>query len=141
MYRRRKSARSEYREQEGQRVRESASLADRFPQLKTLTVALDYKCPDDALKARRLNYVVNLNHAKSVFRFNCPNDECVRGDFDLTEQLANAVARRRTTLTGEIHCPGWRSKTTIGTVPCPNSLRYKLSLGYWLRRASRKKID
>jgi hypothetical protein len=109
--------------------------------LKSLTVDLDYNCPDDALKNRRLNYRVNLSNAKSVFRFSCPNDECIRGDFDLTRELANAVAKRRTTITGEMFCRGWRSKTTIGTVHCPNSLRYKLSLAYSRRKARRKTAD
>jgi hypothetical protein len=65
-----------------------------------------------------------------VFRFNCPNTECVRGDFDLTEELADAVKARRTTVTGEMVCQGWRSRTTIDTVHCHNVLRYKLTLTY-----------
>jgi hypothetical protein len=65
-----------------------------------------------------------------VFRFDCLNSECIRGDFDLSQELTNAVAARRTTATGEKCCQGWRSKTTIDTVHCHNILRYKLSLGY-----------
>ena len=73
---------------------------------------------------------VNLANAKSVFRFNCPNGECIRGDFDLTDELAKAVTGKRTTVSGEKSCEGWRSKTTIDTVHCGNILRYKLSLAY-----------
>jgi len=138
MYLHKKGARREYREQEGQRVKDSSNLSQTFPQLKSLTVDLDYNSPNDPFKNRRLNYIVNLSNAKSVFRFSCPNDECIRGDFDLTKELAAAVAKRRTTIMGEILCRGWRSKTTIGTVHCPNSLRYKLSLAYSRRRAPRK---
>ena len=72
----------------------------------------------------------NLDHAKSVFRVDCPNQGCIRGDFELTEQLASAVAAHRTSAQGEITCQGWQSKTTIDTVHCHNILRYKLSLGY-----------
>ena len=81
------------------------------------------------IKAVRANKV-NLANAKSVFRFDCLNNECVRGDFDLSEDLANAIAAHRTSAVGEMCCQGWRSKTTIGTVQCHNILRYTLSLGY-----------
>jgi hypothetical protein len=65
-----------------------------------------------------------------VVRFDCSNYECVRGDFDLSEVLAQAVARRRTTVAGEMCCQGWHSKTTIDEVRCHNILRYKLKLAY-----------
>jgi hypothetical protein len=138
MYRQGKGARSDYRGQQAQRVKESASLADKFQQLKSLTANLDYYSPNDSFASRHLKYVVNIHHAKSVFRFSCPNDECIQGDFDLTKELVNAVAKRRTTITGEMFCRGWRSKATLGTDHCPNRLRYKLRLAYSLRRARRK---
>ena len=130
MYQQRLGARAEYRQREGQRVKDSVSLADKFPKLKTLTVGLAYYDPDAITRASQLKYEVNLANAKSVFRFNCPNSECVQGDFDLTDELAEAVAARRTSVTGELSCQGWQSKTTINTVHCHNILRYKLSLAY-----------
>ena len=36
----------------------------------------------------------DLEHAKSVFRFDCLNQECVGGGFDLSDLLAQAVAKR-----------------------------------------------
>jgi Cdc6-like AAA superfamily ATPase len=130
MYRQRTGARFEHREQESQRVKDSPSLADRFRKLKSLTVDLSYYDPEGVTKTSQVKYTVNLANAKSVFRFNCPNTECIRGDFDLTEELAGAVAKKRTTVTGEMVCEGWRSKTTIDTVRCANILRYKLTLAY-----------
>ena len=130
MYRQRTGARFEHREQESQRVKDSPKLADRFRQLKSLTVDLSFCDPEGANKTSQVKYTVNLANAKSVFRFNCPNSECIRGDFDLTNELAIAVAQHRTTVTGEKTCEGWRSKTTIDTVHCHNILRYKLTLAY-----------
>jgi len=46
----------------------------------------------------------------------CPNAGCIRGDFDLSDQLAKAVKEHRTTVTAEMCCQGWQSKTTIDTV-------------------------
>jgi hypothetical protein len=130
MYQQRLGARAEYRQQEGQRVKDSVSISNKFQQLKSLTVDLAYYDPEGVTKSSEVKYTVNLNGAKSVFRFSCPNNECVRGDFDLSDELADAVAERRTTVRGEMTCRGWRSKTTIDTVHCDNILRYKLSLGY-----------
>ena len=130
MYHQRTGARAEYRQQEGLRIKDSASLADKFRQLKSLTVDLMYYDPEGISKTSEIKYTVNLANAKSVFCFNCPNSECVRGDFDLSEDLARAITRRQTNVTGEMSCQGWRSKTTIETLRCRNILRYKLSLAY-----------
>jgi hypothetical protein len=130
MYQAKLGARAEYREQEGKRVRESTTLADRFRRLKSLTVNLTYCDPDSLAKSREIKYEVNLANAKSVFRFSCPNDECVQGDFDLSEELAKAVDAHRGSVSGEIACQGWLSKTTIDKTHCRNILRYKLTMTY-----------
>lgn len=122
--------RADYRRQESQRTQESASLSEKFRELKSLTVELEYFSPEGVARNRQIKYTVNPDHAKSVFRFDCLNDECIRGDFDLSEALAQAVAARRTTATGEMCCQGWLSKTTIDRIHCHNILRYQLRLGY-----------
>jgi hypothetical protein len=130
MYRQRIGLRAEYRNQEAERVKASPSLAERFRKLKSLVVNLRYYDSKGVASNGQLKYRVNLDGAKSVFRFRCPNDECIRGDFDLTKELASAVAKRRTTVTGELSCQGWQNKTTIDTVHCHNILRYELKLAY-----------
>ena len=124
------SARAVYRAQENQRVNESVSLSEKFRRLKALTVDLSHFDPKGTKKTGEMKYRVNLDHAKSVFRFNCPNAECIRGDFDLSDELAKAVASRRKIVTGEMCCQGWESKLSVDTVRCGNILRYRLSLGY-----------
>lgn len=130
MYRQRIGLRAEYRDQEGERVKASPSLADKFRKLKSLIVKLGYYNPKGLAPNSQLNYEVNLENAKSVFRFRCPNEECIRGDFDLTRELASAVAQKRTTVSGEMSCQGWQNKAAIDTVHCHNILRYKLKLAY-----------
>jgi hypothetical protein len=130
MYRQRTGLRAEYRDQEGERVKASPSLAHKFGRLKSLTVKLAYFNPKGFAPNSRLNYVVNLDNAKSVFRFRCTNEECIQGDFDLTKELASAVAKKCTTVTGEMSCQGWQSKTTVDIVHCHNILRYNLKLTY-----------
>lgn len=122
--------RAEYRRNESQRVNNSVTLAEKFPKLKSVAVELAYYSSDGVTRSNQIKHTFNLANARSVFRFDCLNSECVSGDFDLTEELANAVAAHRTHTTGEKCCQGWRSKTTIGTVYCHNILRYKLTLEY-----------
>jgi len=124
------SNRLEYRQTENQRVKDSASLAAKFRKLKALTVELAYFTGDRANRSSQVKYKVNLDNARSVFRFNCPNNECVCGDFDLSDQLASAVRKRSKIVEGELSCQGWRNRATIDTVRCNNVLRYKLTLAY-----------
>lgn len=124
------SPRAEYLQQEHQRVKESASLLERYQALKNLTVEIAYFDEEGLIRRGEMKYTVNLTHAKSLFRFSCPNNECVGGDFDLSTELANAIAERHEAASGELVCQGWRSKTTIGNLCCHNIMRYKLSIGY-----------
>jgi hypothetical protein len=122
--------RAEYRQQENLRIQESASLADKFQQLKSLTLNLEFYSAEGIGRHSEIKYTVNLAHAKSIFRFDCHNNECVGGDFDLSQDLARAVAARQDSATGEMCCHGWLSKATIDRVHCNNILRYKLNLEY-----------
>ena len=130
MHHQKVGARAEYRQQQGQRVRDSGSLAEKFPQLKSLTVDLTYYDAEGVSQSSQIKYSVNLANAKSFFRFDCQNDQCVRGDFDLSNEITSAVAAHLTTATGELCCQGWLDKNTVGTAHCHKILRYKLSLAY-----------
>jgi hypothetical protein len=125
-FQKRLGPKAEYRERQKQRVIKSPTLANQFPKLKSLTVTLEHQNADALNRRSHLKYTVNLANAKSVIRFACPNSECIRGDFDLTEEVAAAVGKRRTSVAGELACQG----TTINKVRCANMLHYKLLLGY-----------
>ena len=127
------SPRADYRKQEGQRAKDSVSLAEKFHELKSLTVELAYFTSDGVARNREIKYTVNPERARSVFRFDCLNEECVRGDFDLSEAVALAVAGRQTKIAAEMCCQGWLSKTTIDQIRCRNILRYKLNIEYGTR--------
>lgn len=126
----RTSPRGEYQKQENFRSHQSPSLKGKFPKLKSVTLDLGYYDPEGLTRNSQIKYTVNVEHAKSVFRVGCHNQECVRGDFDLSEVLAEAVAKKSTTVSGEMCCQGWRNRATIDTLPCGNLLRYKLTLSY-----------
>jgi hypothetical protein len=119
-----------YREEQKQRALESPSLSQKFQHLKSLIVELVYHSSSGIANNGPIKFTVNPDHAKSVLRFDCANHECVRGDFDLSEALAQAIAGRRATAGGKIYCDGWLNKTVIGRIRCRNILRYKLRLQY-----------
>lgn len=119
-----------FRGEEARRVNDSPTLAAKFPTLKVLAADLHFSDSGRITLNGRIKYKLNLALSKSILRFDCPNSECVRGDFDLSKELTEAVAARRTRVTGETPCPGWLSKTTIDTVHCRHILHYQLSLAY-----------
>ena len=123
-------ARTEYRSQESQRVEDSETLAQKFPNLNSLKASLAHFRPQGYVQIGSLKLTFNVEHAKSLVRFDCPNPWCIGGDFDLSMELAKAVAAHRKIITGEAICQGWRNKNTVGMVPCHHILRFKLSLGY-----------
>jgi hypothetical protein len=131
MHTQRTNPRAEYRILANQRIKDSSSLAQKFPKLKSLKVDLDYFDPTGVTRNGGMKYKANLEHAKSVFCFNCVNGECVGGDYDLSDQLSHAISKRRKVVSGEVRCQGLRHyKEPRQRVPCQNILRFKLSLGY-----------
>src|SRR5690242_10085526 len=96
--------RAEYRETQRQRIIASPTLADKYRKLKSLKVNASHFAPDGKTQQKQLTYDINLSHAKSVFRFDCSNDECVQGDHELTKELEKAVAKGAKTLEGELCC-------------------------------------
>jgi hypothetical protein len=127
---RKTNPRADYRLRQIQRANESASMAEKFPKLKSLKVDLTYFDPDGLTRTGELRYKVNVVHAKSAFSFVCQSGDCLAGDFDLSNAVADAVAKRRRTAEGEVRCEGTRGKASEVRTPCKNLLRYKLTLGY-----------
>ena len=130
MTQRKPNPRLEYRRREIERANSSVSLAEKFPDLKSLAVDLAYFNTDGLSKTGELRYTASVQHARSVFSFVCPSGECMGGDFDLSGAVAQAVIARRKKAEGEIRCGGWSAKAKEPKVPCQYLVRYKLSLGY-----------
>ncbi len=129
MQSRRTNPRAEFRLRQNQRINDSVSLAEKFPRLKSLKVHLTFFDAEKLKKSKELKYTVNVEHAKSMFYFGCPG-ECIDGDFDLSEDLAKAVAGKRKVASGELRCQGKRKKPSREEVPCNIVLKYKLTLNY-----------
>jgi hypothetical protein len=125
-----RNPRAEHRQAQRQRADEAVSLAEKYPQLKILKVALEFVDREGMTKTTEMKYSANLEHAKSVLVFVCPISECCGGDFDLTAKLAEAVSKRRTKVAGETPCLGSYKKASGQVAPCRSVLRYTLNLVY-----------
>ena len=116
---------------QSERIKNSASLAEMFPKLKSLKVDLEYFDTSVITRNGGMKYKANLEHAKSIFCFNCLNGDCVGGDFDLSGELSKAITAKHRVVTGEARCQGVRqNKERKDRVPCQSILRYKLTIGY-----------
>jgi hypothetical protein len=125
-----KNPRAEHRQAQQQRAEDAPSMAEKYPQLKTLKVALEFVNREGMTKTTEMKYSANPQHAKSVLVFGCPNSACWGGDFDLTAKLAEAVTKRRTKVSGEMHCLGNYKDASSQVVACRNLLHYTLNLVY-----------
>lgn len=124
-----KNAYAEHRQAQRERSDQATSMAVKYPQLKSLKLSLEFK-REGMEKTSQMKYSANPEHAKSVLVFACPTAGCVGGDFDLTAKLAEAVAARRTRVTGRIFCLGNNKKEGGKFEPCRSELSYTLTLAY-----------
>jgi hypothetical protein len=108
----------------------SASLAIKYPRLKTLTVDLLYFDREIVSWGHGLRYRANLETAKSMLQFLCPSGLCHGGGFDVSEALRSAVAEHRKSVDGQVHCHGSRDQETGRTVRCESVLHFKMSLSF-----------
>ncbi|HZR17679.1 MAG TPA: hypothetical protein VFE51_10165 [Verrucomicrobiae bacterium] len=125
-----RNPRQEYQLKQREEINGSPSMAQKFPSLKSLKVTLEYYDALGVTKNGELKCKMNVEHAKSALWFACPGVECARGDFDLSEALAQAVGERRKVATGELRCQGTRKRGDREKVPCHTLLRYRLELNY-----------
>lgn len=127
---RRPGLRNEYQFHQSLRVKASPSLAETFPDLKSMTLHLEFYESERRELVRQIKYTVNLENAKSVFRITCQNPECIGGDYDLSDAVAEAVAARRKHVSGKLCCNGWRNRRSLHSIACGKILRYRITLGY-----------
>jgi hypothetical protein len=129
-----KNPRAEHRQAQRERSDEANRLAQKYPNLKSLTVQLKFGGRASVMSTTGMKYSLNLTHAKSVLVIACPSPECIGGDFDLTTKLATAVAELRTQVGGEMHCLGSHKHSAGASAPCRSLLHYTLNLAYSKKR-------
>lgn len=128
----RQSPHALHRRRRAEQINNSASLAEKFPKLKTLRVTVEYFDSTGITRQGGMKYTLNLTQSKSMFCFNCIHADCAGGDFDLTDELAAAISRKRVLVEGELRCSGKRQNRNWNPAEraCESLMRYKLTLGY-----------
>jgi hypothetical protein len=126
----RRKLRLEYRLRQKEQMDASPFVTEKFPKLKRLNLILQYFDADGITKNADMKCKMNIEHTRSMLVFACPCQECLEGDFDLTEALANAVAKRRKIATGELRCQGTRKRLNLEPGPCHTLLRFEMILDY-----------
>ena len=128
---RRVNPRVEFRLRRNAQVDNSPTLAEKFPKLKSLQITVDYFDSTGATRSGGMKHKVNVTHGKSLLCFNCANHDCSGGDYDLSDQLAEAIARKQKLVDGELRCQGIRHNRERKTdIPCQAIMRYRLTLAY-----------
>jgi hypothetical protein len=122
--------RQQYRLRQRDLIEASPFIAEKFPHLKALKLSLEYYDAAATTKSAELKCTLNLGRARSALWYACPCHDCIGGDFDLSEALANAVAGQRRQMTGDLRCAGTRKEAHGDRVPCKTLLRYRLNLSY-----------
>jgi len=125
-----RNPRQAYRLKQKEEIEASPMMTAKFPKLKALKVILEYFDATGTVKNGEMKCKMNVEHAKSALWFACPGVECLGGDFDLSETLAQAVAGKRKVVTGEVHCQGTRKRGNRDRESCQTLLRYTLTLSY-----------
>jgi len=125
-----RSPRQEYRLKQRDQIESSPLMTKKFPRLKALKVTLEFFDATGTTRNGEMKCKLNVEHARSALWFACPGVECLAGDFDLSEALAQAVAEGRKVACGELRCQGTRKRGDREQVSCRTLLRYKLILAY-----------
>src|SRR5438552_501530 len=116
--------RAEYRLSQRDLEDASPDLNDKFPDLKSLKMEVEYSDGTSTRRISAFKQTFNLAMTKSIFSFACPNQDCAGGDFDLSQVLAAAVGATRIVAAGELRCHGMRNVKSLPAVPCNNLMRY-----------------
>jgi hypothetical protein len=126
----RPTLRSEHRQSQSLRVDGSPTLAVKFAELKALTVDFTYLDAAGTSRNRRIKHVINIERARSVLLVECLNPYCIRGDFDLSEVIARAVAVRERRVLGQMRCQGWLDGASVGRVHCHQQISFTITIDY-----------
>ena len=113
-----------------ERAEKSASLAVTYPRLKALKMDLLYFDHEIVSWGQGILYRANLETAKSMLHFNCPNSLCKGGGFDLSKDLSIAAAGRLNSIVRAVPCPGFCDLENGKTAPCQSKLHFKMILTY-----------
>jgi hypothetical protein len=105
----------------------ASTLCERYPGVASVKINIELKDPDwhDDPKAKELNFRADQ---KAFFHMQCPYRECVRGGFDFSEGVKEAINSPGNEAAGRILCNGWQDEERINKHRCMLEASYKVTV-------------
>lgn len=104
-------------------------IRDRYPEVGKIAVNLSSRAPFEKTEPTIRGFSMGPD-ANADFTFRCKNTECVKGGFELTEEIQKMVESFETHRTGRRVCQGWDGKANIGHQRCYYELNFVINIGY-----------
>ncbi len=100
-----------------------------FPTVRKIALQLTFTDADQASDMSWREYALTPE-AEYPIKIDCPERECIRGGFDLSSGLQQAVASRQPVGHGDLNCPGWQDRGKAGKQRCLVGLSYRMKIEY-----------
>lgn len=103
-------------------------LKERYPQVSSIKIDVHFKdadvWPGDP-DPKVLNFAPEQ---KAFFLMRCPYRECVRGGFDFSSGVQEAINSPSFSSEGRVTCDGWQDEQRINRHRCSLAASYKVSV-------------
>jgi hypothetical protein len=123
--RRKNIEREERQVARGQREDAAGKLAQRVPDLASLSLAIQETRPDGVASNTQYIRRVVVDQAPALFELPCSYSYCTDGGYDLTREIIDALSSRMARFEGERACRG-----SCGSEYCSRVLRYVATATY-----------
>ncbi|NNF15713.1 MAG: hypothetical protein HKN70_03145 [Gammaproteobacteria bacterium] len=104
-------------------------LKETYPQIRGIAVNLMISPPDHETEPT-LNGRSFGPDSLAFFEFRCKNVECKEGGFDISEPIAEAIAKGEQTITGRRVCNGWHGQQRVTELRCRYELNFRINFQY-----------
>ena len=98
------------------RMMNALYMKEIYPKVKSIKIKAVFTDPDDNNKFEK-EYSWD-SEIKALFEIDCPYRECVRGGFDISNLIKQAVESDQNKISGEFTCQGWQDKNRINKHRC-----------------------
>lgn len=106
------------------------TIAERYPNVAALTIEMVFHDDSGTAEIDTRTQHYPISQAKTIIRIKCPNYECVRGGFDLTNVVASMINSGERSEEGRLECQGWQDQERVGQYHCLTDLVYKITVEY-----------
>lgn len=104
-------------------------IQDKFPMLASLSIDMAFENPDWGSNPSPKQKDFGPED-KAFFEIQCPDGECIKGGFNLSDAVSKLVNGHLEEASGTIICQGWQDRERIGQHRCLLKMKYKITATY-----------